>query len=95
MTRYLISMAVRTGCVVLVVVVHGPFRWVFAVGAIGLPYVAVVMANASRRPREPDVATPGRAAAGSLGATPAATVPTPTRTPDDAPLKDHFHPNPR
>lgn len=50
--RYLLSMAVRTVCVVLVVVVDGPLRWFFAVGAIGLPYVAVILANASSRPRD-------------------------------------------
>jgi len=44
--RYLISMLIRTICVVLVVVIDSPVRWVFAVGAVGLPYVAVVLANA-------------------------------------------------
>ncbi|MFI7589024.1 DUF3099 domain-containing protein [Spongisporangium articulatum] len=44
--RYLIAMAIRTVCVVLAVVVPGPARWVFATGAVFLPYVAVVMANA-------------------------------------------------
>lgn len=44
--RYLVSMGIRTVCVVLVVVVDGPWRWVFAAGAIGLPYLAVVLANA-------------------------------------------------
>ena len=50
-SRYLFSMALRTICVVLVVVVDHPVRWVFAVFAVILPYVAVVMANAvgSRR----------------------------------------------
>jgi hypothetical protein len=43
--RYLISMGIRTVCVILVLVVHGPSRWVFAVLAICLPYIAVVMAN--------------------------------------------------
>jgi Protein of unknown function (DUF3099) len=51
MTRYLLSMLIRTICVVLVLVVDGPLRWVFAVGAVGLPYVAVVMANNSGRRR--------------------------------------------
>jgi hypothetical protein len=46
MSRYLISMLIRTVCVVLVVVIDSPVRWVFAVGAIVLPYVAVVLANA-------------------------------------------------
>jgi hypothetical protein len=44
--RYLLSMLIRTICVVLVVVIDSPVRWAFAVGAVGLPYVAVVLANA-------------------------------------------------
>ena len=62
--RYLISMGIRTICVVLAVVVDGWMRWVFVVGAIGLPYVAVVMANArgeSRRTSRITVPTPQRA----------------------------------
>ena len=53
--RYLISMSLRTVCVVLAVLVGGPLRWVFVAGAVGLPYVAVVMANAvgSGSPRRP------------------------------------------
>lgn len=43
--RYLVSMGIRTLCVILCIVVPGPLRWVFAVGAIVLPYVAVVAAN--------------------------------------------------
>jgi uncharacterized membrane protein len=43
--RYLISMGIRTVCVILVVLVHGPGRWVFGVLALILPYIAVVMAN--------------------------------------------------
>ena len=56
--RYLISMAIRTICVILVLVIHSPVRWAFAVLAIVLPYVAVVMANAAgsrRRPGNPPV----------------------------------------
>jgi Protein of unknown function (DUF3099) len=45
-TRYLMSMGIRTVCVILVILVPGPLRWVFAVGAIVLPYIAVVAANA-------------------------------------------------
>jgi DUF3099 family protein len=45
--RYLLSMGIRTLCVILVIVVPGPLRWVFAVGAIALPYIAVVAANAA------------------------------------------------
>jgi Flp pilus assembly protein TadB len=48
--RYLVSMGIRTICVLLAVVVEGWLRWVFVIGAIGLPYVAVVMANARGEP---------------------------------------------
>ena len=58
--RYLFSMAVRTVCVVLCIVVPGPLRWVFAVGAIALPYIAVVAANTVGERR---AATPAAAAA--------------------------------
>jgi Flp pilus assembly protein TadB len=53
MGRYLVSMLVRTVCVVLVLVIHSPIRWAFAVGAVLLPYVAVVMANAGQSRRDP------------------------------------------
>jgi len=48
-TRYLMSMAIRTACFVLAVVTTGPLRWSFVVGAVFLPYVAVVLANATDR----------------------------------------------
>jgi hypothetical protein len=52
--RYLISMAIRTACFVLAVVSIGHwFMWVFLVGAVFLPYVAVVMANAGAQ-TDPD-----------------------------------------
>jgi hypothetical protein len=48
--RYLISMAIRTACVVGAVV-SGPglLRWLLVAGAVLLPYVAVVMANTKNR----------------------------------------------
>ncbi|WP_242453970.1 DUF3099 domain-containing protein [Bailinhaonella thermotolerans] len=48
--RYLIQMGIRTLCLVLAVVVDHPVRWVFAVGAIVLPYFAVIFANGGREP---------------------------------------------
>lgn len=53
--NYLISMAIRTVCVILAALVPGPARWLFIVGAVALPYLAVVMANAGheRKPEEP------------------------------------------
>ncbi len=61
-TRYLISMAIRTGCFVGIYFTEGWMRWVMAVGAIVVPYVAVVAANAGKeRPKEADslMETPG------------------------------------
>ncbi|MEI7475813.1 MAG: DUF3099 domain-containing protein [Actinomycetes bacterium] len=46
--RYFISMMVRTACFILTVVLPSPFRWIALVGAVFLPYVAVVVANAGR-----------------------------------------------
>ncbi len=59
MGRYLVSMLIRTICVVLVLVVDGPLRWVFAVGAIVLPYVAVILANNSGQRRQVPTAVLG------------------------------------
>jgi hypothetical protein len=45
--RYVISMSIRTVCFISAVLVGpGWLRWVLVVGALVLPYVAVVMANA-------------------------------------------------
>ena len=45
--RYVLSMGVRTACFIAAVLVGpGWLRWVLVAGAVLLPYVAVVMANA-------------------------------------------------
>lgn len=46
--RYFISMMIRTACFVAAVILPSPYRWFALVGALLLPYVAVVMANAGR-----------------------------------------------
>ena len=46
--RYLVSMAIRTGCFIGAVVADGWLRWVLMAGAVFLPYIAVVVANAGR-----------------------------------------------
>ena len=48
--KYAISMAVRTACFLGAIVAEGPLRWILFVGAIVLPYVAVVIANGGREP---------------------------------------------
>lgn len=51
--KYLISMGIRTACVIAAIIVPGWPRWVFIVGAVVLPYLAVVIANAGRENDEP------------------------------------------
>jgi Flp pilus assembly protein TadB len=46
--RYLISMIIRTICFLLTVALPSPYRWFALVGAMFLPYIAVVVANAGR-----------------------------------------------
>ena len=46
--KYFISMMIRTACFILAVVVPSPYRWVALFGAVVLPYIAVVVANAGR-----------------------------------------------
>ncbi|WP_396641479.1 DUF3099 domain-containing protein [Microbacterium sp.] len=47
MRRYMWTMVIRITCFVLMAVVtpYGWYTWVFAAGAIFLPYVAVIVAN--------------------------------------------------
>lgn len=51
--RYLISMGIRTACVILAIFIPGWPRWVFIALAVVLPYLAVVVANAGRENDEP------------------------------------------
>lgn len=46
--KYLISMLIRTLCVIGAIFIPGWPRWVLITGAIVLPYLAVVIANAGR-----------------------------------------------
>jgi hypothetical protein len=47
--RYLMSMAIRTVCFIGAILASGWLRWALVAGAVLLPYVAVVMANAGRK----------------------------------------------
>lgn len=58
--KYLISMGIRTACVLAAIVVPGWPKWLFIAGAVVLPYLAVVMANAGHENDNP----------GSMGVTP-------------------------
>jgi hypothetical protein len=46
--RYFISMMIRTVCFVAAVLLPNPWRWVALFGAVTLPYIAVIAANAGR-----------------------------------------------
>ena len=46
--RYLFSMIIRTVCFLLTLVLPDPYRWFTLAGAVFLPYIAVVIANAGR-----------------------------------------------
>jgi hypothetical protein len=46
--RYFISMMIRTACFILTVILPSPFRWIALAGALTLPYIAVIAANAGR-----------------------------------------------
>jgi hypothetical protein len=66
--RYIWTMGIRTVCLLGAIVAHGPMRWALVVGAVVLPWVAVVGANAGRE-RDDDlppttVAVPDRPALG-------------------------------
>lgn len=46
--RYAWMMSIRIVCFVLAVLTPSPWRWMFIVAAVFLPYIAVVLANAQR-----------------------------------------------
>ncbi|QLD12937.1 DUF3099 domain-containing protein [Microbacterium oleivorans] len=75
MTKYFIMMAVRVVCFILMVVI-APYGWhtaVLAVGAVFLPYFAVIVANVGDDVREAPAVSP-------LSALPERPEPAPTAT---------------
>ena len=69
--RYVISMTIRTICFVAAILVDGWLRWVLVAAALLLPYVAVVMANATHSKGDDFALRPGGAAHPELPARPA------------------------
>lgn len=59
MIQYAIAQGIRLVCIVLVVVLPDWWRLVPAIGAVALPYFAVVVANNVKRPAGPPVQRPG------------------------------------
>ncbi|WZH36629.1 MAG: DUF3099 domain-containing protein [Microbacterium enclense] len=61
-TKYMVMMGIRIACFVLMAVVH-PYGWytfVFAAGAIFLPYLAVIVANVGADAQSPTAEAPER-----------------------------------
>lgn len=53
MLKYVIMMGVRVACFVAMILVtpYGWYTWLFAAGAVFLPYIAVVVANVGQESR--------------------------------------------
>jgi predicted cobalt transporter CbtA len=62
MIRYAVTMGIRMVCIVLMLFVQGWWLLVCALGAILLPYFAVVAANVHGEQRAPTVLRPGAVA---------------------------------
>jgi len=66
--RYAWMMSLRIVCFVLAVITPSPWRWMFIVAAVFLPYIAVVLANTQRTTQVSSAApfvAPDRPAIGS------------------------------
>ncbi|TFD57823.1 DUF3099 domain-containing protein [Cryobacterium suzukii] len=62
MIKYSIAMGIRIVCIVLMLFVQGWWLLLCAIGAITLPYFAVVVANVKIAPRGAEVLRPGTVA---------------------------------
>ncbi len=56
---YTVTMSIRVGCVVACLFVTGWWQLLFLVGAVVLPYIAVVLANVSQAQRREEPEAPG------------------------------------
>lgn len=59
MIKYSIAMGIRVVCIILMLFVQGWWLLVCAIGAVVLPYFAVVLANVHGDPRGAQVIRPG------------------------------------
>lgn len=59
MIKYSVAMGIRVVCLIVAVIVPGWWAAVPLIGAIFLPYFAVVIANVSADPRREEVQRPG------------------------------------
>lgn len=59
MIQYTVAMSIRIVCLVICLLVPGWWRLLPAIGAVVLPYIAVVLANASISKPAAEVLRPG------------------------------------
>jgi hypothetical protein len=59
MIKYSVAMGVRVLCIIAILFVPGWWKVIPAIGAVFLPYFAVVIANVGADPRQADVQRPG------------------------------------
>ncbi|KFF60033.1 hypothetical protein JF66_07050 [Cryobacterium sp. MLB-32] len=59
MIKYTVAMGIRVVCIVLMLFVHGWWLLLCAIGAIALPYFAVIVANVQSAPTRSQVQRPG------------------------------------
>jgi hypothetical protein len=73
----MVMMGIRLACIVAMVLVQpfGWYTWVFALGAVVLPYIAVVIANVGSDVRRTNVESPERMLESPPTAAPAAPEP--------------------
>ncbi len=71
MIKYSVAMGIRVLCIISILFVPGWWAVIPAIGAVFLPYFAVVIANVGADPRQADVQRPGNI----LPMTPSATAP--------------------
>ncbi len=66
-TKYLVMMTIRIVCFALMVLVtpYGWYTWLFALGAVFLPYIAVVIANVGEDTKVVAAVTPERVLSGA------------------------------
>lgn len=60
--KYMITMGIRVGCFLAMVLItpYGWYTWIFAAGAVFLPYIAVVIANVGQGDKPVAAVSPER-----------------------------------
>lgn len=61
-TTYLVMMGIRIACLLAMILVtpYGWYSWLFALGAVVLPYIAVVIANVGQDTKDAQAQRPDR-----------------------------------